>query len=611
MSVANLQAYALSQGITKSYDSMTQAEQATLRYNYLMSVSADAQGDFTRTQDSFANQLRIAKLNVQDLGATLGNMLLPVAQETVKSFNGVTEKLKVAFADPAVQESITKLATAIGELITKIANLVVDNLPQIIDGFTWILDNGNNIVGIIVTIGAAFVGFKTGLIIVTLISKVAEFFTLVKTGTGIMEAFNIVLGFNPIVLIIGLVVALVAAFIYFWNTSDDFRQFWIDLWDNISSFFIDIWEGIVSFFTETIPNAFNAVIEFFVGIQDWFLQLWVSIGQCFIDGWNAIVSFFTETIPLWITSIITWFGELPTNIGYMLGYLLGCFVNGLLAIWNFITVTIPAIVVSIITWFASLPEQIWNWLVQTIVNITLWGIQMYQAATTWVNDTVNGIISWFSQLPGRIWDWLVSTITNIIQWGIDLNAKANQAAADTVNGIIDWFSDLPGNMLDIGYNIITGIWDGICGAKDWLFDKIGGFADGIVDGFMDALDIHSPSRIMRDLIGTNLVKGIGVGIDVETPNLISDVDTNMNDLVARMKGTVDYETARTTAGVVASRNKITGQSTTDNNDDKSSNKNITIQVPVNLNGREIAYATAPYMDTELGNISTAKGRGGS
>ena len=168
-------------------------------------------------------------------------------------------------------------------------------------------------------------------------------------------------------------------------------------------------------------------------------------------------------------------------------------------------------------------------------------------------------------------------------------------------------------MLDIGYNIITGIWDGIMGAKDWLFDKIGGFADGIVDGFMDALDIHSPSRIMRDLIGANLVKGIGVGIDVETPNLLNDVDTNMNDLVARMKGTVDYETVRTTASVVASKNIITGQSTSDNNDDKSSNKNNSgvLHATLVCDGVAFATATAPYMDAELGNISTTKGRGGS
>ena len=50
MSVANLEAYALSQGITKSYQAMSQSEQAILRYNYLINATKNAQGDFARTR---------------------------------------------------------------------------------------------------------------------------------------------------------------------------------------------------------------------------------------------------------------------------------------------------------------------------------------------------------------------------------------------------------------------------------------------------------------------------------------------------------------------------------------------------------------------------------
>lgn len=49
LSVANLQEYALSQGITTAYNSMTQAQKTMLRYNYLLSVTGDQQGDFART----------------------------------------------------------------------------------------------------------------------------------------------------------------------------------------------------------------------------------------------------------------------------------------------------------------------------------------------------------------------------------------------------------------------------------------------------------------------------------------------------------------------------------------------------------------------------------
>ncbi len=81
---ANLKAYALSQGIKKQYSEMSQAEKVALRYNYVMQATANAQGDFARTSNSWANQVRILKLNFQQLMGVLGqilkNVLLPVIQ---------------------------------------------------------------------------------------------------------------------------------------------------------------------------------------------------------------------------------------------------------------------------------------------------------------------------------------------------------------------------------------------------------------------------------------------------------------------------------------------------------------------------------------------------
>lgn len=89
MSVANLEAYALTQGITKSYNAMSQAEQVMLRYNYLLNVTTDAQGDFARTSGSFANQVRILQLNFDQLRISLGNGLIPIAQAVLPSINAV------------------------------------------------------------------------------------------------------------------------------------------------------------------------------------------------------------------------------------------------------------------------------------------------------------------------------------------------------------------------------------------------------------------------------------------------------------------------------------------------------------------------------------------
>lgn len=98
MSVANMEAYALSQGINKAWSSMTQMEQTMLRYNYLMQVTADAQGDFARTSNSWANQVKVMgeqwKIFQGTMGAGFINILAPV----LRGLNFLIAKLQIAAA---------------------------------------------------------------------------------------------------------------------------------------------------------------------------------------------------------------------------------------------------------------------------------------------------------------------------------------------------------------------------------------------------------------------------------------------------------------------------------------------------------------------------------
>ena len=98
LSVANLEQFALNQGMGKAYKNMTQQEQALLRYNYLLSVTADAQGDFARTSDSWANQTRILQLRFESLKATIGQGLINVFTPILKVINMLIAKLQVAAA---------------------------------------------------------------------------------------------------------------------------------------------------------------------------------------------------------------------------------------------------------------------------------------------------------------------------------------------------------------------------------------------------------------------------------------------------------------------------------------------------------------------------------
>jgi len=129
MSVANLEAYALSQGIDKSWASMTQAEQTTLRYQYLMKTTADAQGDFGRTlETSFPNQLRVAQMQIETMATSVGQTFLPMFLDMFKSIN-----LGFKSGDWGVVGE--NIGQSIGQILTKVLNMIPALLQVIVPIF--------------------------------------------------------------------------------------------------------------------------------------------------------------------------------------------------------------------------------------------------------------------------------------------------------------------------------------------------------------------------------------------------------------------------------------------------------------------------------------------
>lgn len=134
MSVANLNAYAMSQGIAQSYNEMSQADQQLLRYSYLMSVTSAQQGDFARTSNTYANQLRILKLNFQQLAATIGQGLISAITPAIHALNVLMKYLiaaanafrnfmytlfgKVAPAAKGISTGLGGLGDDVGDLAT-------------------------------------------------------------------------------------------------------------------------------------------------------------------------------------------------------------------------------------------------------------------------------------------------------------------------------------------------------------------------------------------------------------------------------------------------------------------------------------------------------------
>ena len=145
MNVANLEAYALSQGIDKAWKSMSQAEQTTLRYQYILSQTADAQGDFSHTSDSVANQQKIMQMNLQSVQAEIGEKLLPVTQEVLGMVNDHM---------PEINEAANYLADEMVPVIEDIADSARDfiesgGLEKGVDAIKWVVDNGDKLIAIL------------------------------------------------------------------------------------------------------------------------------------------------------------------------------------------------------------------------------------------------------------------------------------------------------------------------------------------------------------------------------------------------------------------------------------------------------------------------------
>ena len=132
MTEANVKAYAFSQGITKQYDAMSQAEKVMLRYQYVMSVTKNAQGDFARTNENAANQMRMFGEGMKQLSAEIGQVMLPAITSIVRAANGmITGFSDASNSTKGFIVTLGLIAAATGPLLFLVGTIV----PKVIEGF--------------------------------------------------------------------------------------------------------------------------------------------------------------------------------------------------------------------------------------------------------------------------------------------------------------------------------------------------------------------------------------------------------------------------------------------------------------------------------------------
>lgn len=386
-------------------------------------------------------------------------------------------------------------------------------------------------------------------------------------------------------------------------------------------------------FLQSLPEKIG---EFINSVVTWFEQLPQKAGEAVnaVRTWfeqlpGQIYNFLTQiisNIAEWganmlqtasqgasnvITTVVNFFNQLPYEIGHALGYVIGKMIEfGLNAI-NWVTTEVPKIIDNIVTFFSELPGKVWTWLCNTITNIVNWGIDMYQKASQYASNAIDAVVNFFATLPGKVWTWLGNTVNKVASWGANLRSKGAEAAGNLVGAVVSGVGSLPSRMLEVGKNIVHGVWNGICNAAGWFKSQVRSFFSGIVDGVKDALGIHSPSRVFADEVGKWIPPGIGEGVSDQMPKLEKQTESEMQELAKKMQTAVNVETGKITLDKNVEQTYKVDQENGQSFDDRKTEVVIEgeTHVHVDLDGKEIAEVTTPYIDENLGKRYDLEERG--
>ena len=613
------------------------------RFDELSGYISDCDGaaaDMAATMnDNLQGKVTILKSGLEGLGIAAYEKFKTPLTNAVENITEVIGQLQTDLTDGSLSGALEKIATGFGNMVEKASEIVAAILPTLLEGLGWIADNGETIVSVLAGIGAGFAVFKVATLINTVITAMQGFKAAVAAAQVVQALMNVTMAANPIILVVTLIAVLVAAIVGFIATNEDARAALVNVWEAIKTAIGTVVEKIVTFFTETIPNAFNKVINF-VKSNNWqglllllvnpfagafkllydncegFRNIINNLVEQIKSAFNGVVNFLKElpskiwnaiistvdAIREWalglrtaaeegitqlVTNVVTFFSELPNKIAYVIGFCLGYIIKFGIDLYTWATTKIPEFVNSVVTFMQQLPGKIWNAIISAVQNVATWGENMKTQAVTKTTQLIANVVSFMQQLPGKIWNAIISAVQNVatwgeqmrsqavtaatnllnqtittlsqlpgkvwnaivgavqqvVNWGTQLAAKGTEAAKGLYNAVVNGVSSLPSKMAEIGSNIVSGIWNGISSGWDWLTGKVKSLAKSLLDGAKDALGIHSPSRLFRDLVGKMIPQGIGVGITAEMPTLQSDLKEELQGMTTKVAAEVNPVTA--------------------------------------------------------------------
>jgi len=459
-------------------------------------------------------------------------------------------------------DAMAKVGAAVEPINTALADLgatILEKIAPVIENVvTWVLDNLPTIAPIITGIAAAMGVLATAMAISGIISGVSKAFAILNTT---MLA-------NPIVLIVAAIAGLVAAFVTLWNNCEEFRNFWINLWEQVKGVVQPVWDAIVSIFQtawENIKVIWDVAVSFFTTIWENIKLIFGVVKDVlsgnFGDAWEKIKQIFGNWGEFFGN---LWEGvkNIFANADEFLGGVFSKAWDGIKNAWS-----------GVKDWFGNVRDginekfqSIGDWFSDKFTKAKDLAQKAWSGAKAHFGKVKDGITGAFSKFDswmgnkfgdawatakekfasstvGKYFGQIGNSIKGVFS-GVKsaLSGNFSDAWASIKNVFSGWgsfftglwdkaksaFSNAGSNMLDIGKNIVQGLWNGISNSFKWIKDKISGWV-GDVMGFIKRLfGIHSPSTVMRDQVGKMLGLGMAEGI-ADSRNAVNGAVRKLGD----------------------------------------------------------------------------------
>lgn len=421
---------------------------------------------------------------------------------------------------------ITQMKNTITELCVKLGDILLPIIQSVINAISrfanWLTNLNPAVQKVIVAVLAIVSALGPFMIILaklitsfgTIMTIVPKIVTVIKTVKTAFAAFNATLLANPIVLIVAAIAALVAGFVLLWNKCEGFRNFWINLWENVKNVCKKVIDGIVGFFNgiiNFIKNNWQSLLLFLVNpFAGAFKLLYDNCEgfRNFVDGiiqkikniFASIVSFIDtnviQPIKNFFAPIVGWFTELFMSIYNSLASIINVIWGIIQGLWQMIV----ALFTAAITWInENVIAPIVN-AVTTAINAVKTGLQVawefiksiFITIATWVNDNVLVPIM---TLLSTVWTWIQENIIMPIKnaftaaWDSLKTGAANawEGIKNVFSSVASFFGDVFSkawqkvkNVFSAGGKIFEGIKDSIANVFRTVVNKIIGGINKVV-----------------------------------------------------------------------------------------------------------------------------------